>query len=79
MMKNKKTIKKISKKKFILHSIGNKQDFNYYIFDKKQEVIEKISDIFSKVLGINIYLYEDYKDKKGEWNNKKINFEKIKE
>lgn len=79
-MKNKKTVKKkTSKKKFTLHSIGNEQDFNYYHFDKKQEVIEKLSEILSRVFGIDIYLYEEYKDKKGKWNSRKINFEKIKD
>ena len=79
-MKDKKTTKrKISKKKFTLHAIGNMQKFNYYIFDKKQEVIEKIKKSFSDVSGIYLSLYEEYKDKKGEWKNKKVNFEKIKD
>ena len=80
MMKDKKTVKKkTSKKKLILRSIGNEGDFNYYIFDKKQEVIEKLSEILSRVFGIDIYLYEEYKDKKGKWKSRKINFEKIKD
>jgi len=79
-MKDKKIVKKkTSKKKLILHSIGNVKNFNYYIFDKKQEVIEKLSEILSGTFGIDIYLYKTYKDKKGEWKNRKINFEKIKD
>ena len=79
-MKDKKIVKKkTNKKKFILHAIGNEKNFNYYIFDKKQEVIEKLSEILSKVLKIPLYRYKEYTDKKGEWKNKKINFEKIKD
>ena len=79
-MENKKTVeKKTSEKKMILHSIGNVEDFSYYIFDKKQEVIEKLSKILSGALGAEIYLYEEYKDKKGKWKQIKINFEKIKD
>jgi hypothetical protein len=78
-MKNKKTVKKINKKKFTLHAIGNEQDFNYYIFDKKQEVIEKLSEMFSGVLKMKLSLLESYEDKKGNWKSKKINFEKIKD
>lgn len=32
-------------KKIILHSIGNQDNFNYYIFDKKQNVMEILSKI----------------------------------
>ena len=79
-MKDKKTVKKkISKKKLMLHSIGNERDFNYYIFDKKQEVIEKLSEILSKVLKIKLCLEEGYEDKKDNLEYRKINFEKIKD
>ena len=79
-MKDKKTVKKkTSKKKFTLHAIGNEENFNYYIFDKKQEVVEKLSEIFSKALKVNLPTYEDYEDKKGHCKAKKIYFEKIKD
>ena len=79
-MENKKTVnEKTSKKKMTLCSIGNIENFSYYIFYKKQEVIEKLSKILSGALGADIYLYEEYKDKKGEWKQIKINFEKIKD
>ena len=79
-MKDKKIVKKkTSKKKFTLHSIGNEQDFNYYHFDKKQEVIKKLSEIFSGIFKVNLSLYEEYDDKKKVWKHKKINFEKIKD
>ena len=40
-------------KKIILHSIGNQGDFNYYVFDKKQEVIEILNKILVMEFNIN--------------------------
>jgi len=63
-------------KKIKLYSIGNDGKFNYYIFDKKNEIVKILFDIFSKVLQVNFYLEEEYHDKKERWKFKKINFEK---
>ncbi|MCK4552573.1 hypothetical protein KAT80_00010 [Candidatus Pacearchaeota archaeon] len=73
--------KKSKKKKLVLHSIGNleKFNYNYYIFDKKQKVIEKLAKILIMDLNIEIDLYEKYKDKKGKWESRKINFKKVKD
>ena len=67
-------------KKFKLYGIGNYENFNYYIFDKKQEILESLSCIFQKVLETSDILFNsEYKDKKGKWKSKKINYEKRKD
>jgi hypothetical protein len=58
--------------KIKLYSIGNEENFNYYVFDKKQKVAEYLSMISHKVLGI--YLEFDNPE-----NTKKINIEKYKD
>lgn len=51
-------------KKIILHEIGNDENFNYYVFDKKQEVFDILTKIFIRDFDVH-------------WNeeiyNKKIN------
>ncbi len=59
------------KKKIILHSIGNEENINYYVFDKKQEVAQEISKIFYKIFNLSINLEEEYDEKKGEFVKRK--------
>jgi hypothetical protein len=66
----KKIVKKIK-----LYSIGNQENYNYYILDKKQEVIEILSRLIGTIFKLNFDLYEDYDNKKDKWERKKINFE----
>jgi hypothetical protein len=60
----------VKSKKITLHAIGNDENFNYYIFDKKQNVMELLSKILWKIFGIDP-LSEDSISKK------KINIEKF--
>ena len=57
-------------KKITLHSIGNKGNYNYYIFDKKQKVMDVLSKILWKIFEIDP-LSEDNISKK------KIDIEKL--
>lgn len=66
-------------KKIKLHAIGNGENINYYIFDKKQDVAKVLSKIFENILGIFWRFDEEYKAKKGRWRIKKINIEKFKD
>jgi hypothetical protein len=66
-------------KKIKLYAIGNDGKYNYYIFDKKQEVVEVLSKVLSKVFSADIKIYFEYHDKKEKWISKKRNFEKIKD
>ena len=63
-------------KKIKLYSIGNEGNFNYYIFDKKEEVIEELGKTLREIFGIYISSHESYEDKKGKWKERKINFER---
>ena len=60
-------------KKIILHEIGNDGNFNHYIFDKKQNVIEILLKIF--LMDFDIYDIFETPDKKG--NYQKINVKKL--
>lgn len=66
-------------KKIKLHAIGNDENFNYYIFDKKNEVIVVLNKLFNKIFKSGLQSYIDYEDKKGNWSKKKRNFEEEKE
>ncbi len=55
-------------KKIKLHSIGNQENFNFYIFDKKKEVFNILNDILNKI-DAKFYDYDQ--------NNENINMEKI--
>jgi len=66
-------------KKYKLYTIGNVRDFNYYVFDKNQEEIEKLIEIFAKILGVDFNLYWTHTNKKGEQVNTKTNFNKFKD
>ena len=58
--------------KIKLYSIGNEGNFSYYIFDKKQEVLDVLNKIFlidfNLKLGLTHWSYSD--------ERKKINIEK---
>ncbi len=58
-------------KKIILHEIGNQDNFNYYVFDKKSSVAENLSTIFSKIFKINWNF--DAPDKKGNYRKFNVN------
>jgi hypothetical protein len=57
--------------KIKLYAIGNEEDFNYYIFDKKQEVFDILNKIFLIDFGIDWGLSHCDLGK-----NKKVNIEK---
>jgi hypothetical protein len=63
-------------KKIKLYGIGNFEKFNYYIFDKKQEVVEIISKLLYNTLGLRLDLHEEKEDGKNIIQ-KEINFEKL--
>ena len=56
------------KKKLILRSIGNNGNYNYYVFDKKQSVLEILNKIFA--LDFDLYLITNYDNPS---KNKKMN------
>lgn len=58
-------------KKIKLHEIGNEENFNWYLFDKKQGVFDILNKIFIMDFNLDLNLYRDDLDKKG-----KINVEK---
>lgn len=64
-----KTVSKI--KKLEIDSIGNDGDFNYYIFDKKQNIIEKLSEIIYEVFNLGLEFDEIYNEKKKIHERKK--------
>lgn len=66
-------------KKIRLHSIGNDKNFNYYIFDKKEEVISKLSPLFYQIFSLTWDSYDESTDKKGKWVKKKRAFESYKD
>lgn len=58
-------------KKIKLYSIGNAENFNYYIFDKKEEVIERLMIIFSKISMVDWHLHDRDTNKKRNVNKLK--------
>jgi hypothetical protein len=66
-------------KKIRLYAIGNDGDFNYYIFDKKSEIIAILSKILTETFGFFISFIEPYKNKKGKYKERQINIEKLKD
>jgi len=67
-------------KKFKLYGIGNHNQFNYYIFEKKKEVILTLSEIISELFHTTpLPLETNYQNKKGNHKRKKINYEKKKD
>ena len=62
-------------KKIKLYAIGNEGNFNYYVFDKKNETIKTLAKLLSKIIKVDWHLHRTTKDQR----QVKINFEKIKE
>jgi hypothetical protein len=59
-------------KKITLHSIGNQGNFNFYVFDKRQEVFDVLDKILIMDFGIDLKLpYVDYSRKIKKINVKK--------
>ena len=65
------------KKKAILYSIGNRDKYNFYILDKKNETINMLLHSLSKIFGCEFHTREEYKTEEGNWDSREINFEKI--
>jgi hypothetical protein len=65
--------------KIKLYGIGNDGDFNFYIFDKKQEVAKIISNLFKEIFNITWSFTKEEEDEKGEWIAEKINIEQKKD
>ena len=65
--------------KFNLYGLGNDESFNFYLFDKKQSIAEKLSEIFVRIFKLYWGFSDDFIDNKGKWRSKKINIEKKKD
>jgi len=65
--------------KIKLYGIGNDENSNFYIFDKKQKVAEKLSNIIKEIFKVYWGFEKMDQNKKGEWIDKKINIEKNKD
>jgi hypothetical protein len=63
--------------KAILYSIGNRDKYNFYILNKKNEAITPLFNSLSKIFGCGFNEYEDYKTKEGKWDLRKIDYEKL--
>ncbi len=63
-------------KKIKLYAIGNEGKYNYYIFEKKQEMFESIAELILKVFSLDIPFYRIY-EQKGKTIRKKRDFEKM--
>ncbi len=61
--------------KIILHSIGNDEKVNYYIFDKKQIVADYLSILFHDIFGI----YWEFDELNDNGKSRKISIEKRKD
>lgn len=66
-------------KKINLYALGNQENFNYYIFDKKNEVIVLLGKIFADIFGFYLVFNEEYLNKKRKWEYREINFEKLRD
>ncbi|VVB82799.1 Uncharacterised protein [uncultured archaeon] len=62
--------------KIKLYGIGNEENFNYYIFDKKQEVAKRIAQVMKKVFNAKWNFSKEIENEKGEWIEERINVEK---
>ncbi len=60
----------MSKKKLVLHGIGNFKDFNFYTFDKTKEVHKILFELIEKIFKIRWSLFKTVTDEKG--NEKEI-------
>lgn len=66
-------------KKIKLYSIGNDEKFNYYTFDKKEEVMETLAKLFRDFFETFWELDNVKKNKRREYSSKKVNIEKFKD
>lgn len=64
--------------KIKLYSIGNGEEFNFYIFDKKQKVAEYLSMILSRVSEVD-WEFDSTINKNEKLIHKKVNIEKYKD
>lgn len=58
-------------KKIRLYGLGNEANFNYYIFDKKNNVYYLLVKILRDIFGLYLETYDE--------NNKEINIERYKD
>jgi len=65
--------------KIKLYEIGNDGNFNWYAFDKKQQVAEYLSMILNKLFHTYWGFQEEYQNKKKKWITRIINIEKYKD
>ena len=65
----------MKKKKIMMHSIGNRDKFSYYSFEKTQEAFEALAELFGKALEANWELF--YDDCDDNYNPKKIFVKKL--
>jgi hypothetical protein len=61
--------------KIKIYAIGNEENFNFYIFDKKQEVAKIISQITKKIFNATWRFMNEHQNKNGEWIEEVINIE----
>ncbi len=66
-------------KKFKIYSIGNDGSFNYYVFDKRQLMVEELSKMLREVFGLKLDMYDESFDKNYKLVHKKRHFEKYKD
>jgi hypothetical protein len=65
--------------KIKLHEMGNAGNFNWYVFDKEQQVAEYLAMILGTIFN-TIWEFDSLeKSKNGEYLSKKINIEKYKD
>lgn len=65
----------MGKKKIKIYAIGNQENYNYYILNKKQKVIEILSKLIFDVFNADLSLYKEDNNKKEKWERIKIDFE----
>ncbi len=66
-------------KKLKLFAIGNEENFNYYIFEKKKGVLETLAKVFSKVFNLELMLYDIDNMENGKCKSRKRNIKNIKD
>ena len=66
-------------KKIRLNGIANSENFNYYIFEKTENLLESLSKVFKEVLGVDFILSYEQQDNNGNWKIKTTNVFKEKD
>jgi hypothetical protein len=66
-------------KKIRLGSIGNSDNFSYYLFEKNQTVYEFLSRALGEVLKLDLPLFDENYGKKGKYTRKKIIVNRLKD